>query len=346
MTTPLVSISHANLKHNVAALASLVSPSEVMLAVKTNAYGHGLVEVCKTALAAGATRLAVLEISAAIELRAAGITAPLFAWLFADDEIRAGINHRVDLGISRREQLVVAGSLGTPENPALIHLKIDTGLTRNGATIDQWAPLCEEAARLEKRGNITVVGIWTHLADATPQDDEDALEVFRAAVEVARRSGITPSLLHAGASSAGLRFEAGRLDAVRFGIAAYGISPFDSPTAADLGLRPVMTVSAPVMHVDNDYALVGIGFGHGILTGDNDDRFVRVGSDSYRVTDIDVDSMRIVPFENSQWPVPLGAQAIVFGDGGPSAELLGSWCGTIGDEVVTSVSPRIPRTHN
>jgi alanine racemase len=346
MTTPLISIDHANLRHNVATLASLVAPSEVMLAVKTNAYGHGLVEVCKTALDAGATRLAVLEISAAIELRAAGISAPLFAWLFADDEIHAGIENQVDLGISRREQLVVAGSIGTPVNPAFVHLKIDTGLTRNGATIDQWAELCEEAARLEKLGNITVIGIWTHLADATPQDDEDALEVFRAAVEVARHSGLTPSLLHAGASSAGLRFDAGRLDAVRFGIAAYGISPFDSPTAEDLGLRRVMTVSAPVMHVDADYALVGMGFGHGILTGDSDDRFVRLGSDSYRVTDIGVDSMRIVPFENSPWPVTLGERAIVFGDGGPSAEQLGAWCGTIGDEVVTSVSPHIRRTHN
>lgn len=346
MTTPLISISHANLRHNVATLASLVSPSEVMLAVKTNAYGHGLVEVCQTALEAGATSFAVLEIAAAIDLRNAGISAPLFAWLFGDDEIPAGIDHQVDLGISRREQLSIAGAYGNPTNPAIVHLKIDTGLTRNGATVDQWPSLCEEAARLEKIGNIRVVGVWTHLADATPQDDEDALELFRAAVDISRQAGLTPSILHSGASSAGLRSDASRLDAVRFGIAAYGISPFDSPTANDLGLRPVMTVSAPVTHVTADHALVGVGFGHGILTGNSIERFVRIGSDTYRVTDIGVDSMKIVPFENSPWPVLLGARAIIFGDGGPSAEHLGAWCGTIGDEVVTSVSPHIRRTHN
>ena len=345
MSGPVVAISHANLRHNVATLASRVAPSEVMLAVKTNAYGHGLFEVCRTALDAGATRFAVLEVSAAIALRRAGITVPLFAWLFANDEILAAVEHDVDLGVSRIEQLSRAGACGSPAHPAIVHLKIDTGLTRNGATKDQWLALCEEAARLEAAGNVRVVGVWTHLADATPQDDADALAIFDDAVTKARRAGLRPALLHAGASSAGLRSEAGRLDTVRFGIAAYGISPFDSPTSHDLGLRPVMTVSAPVTHVFADHAIIGIGYGHGILTGESSDRFVTIGKDHYRVIDTFVDSMRIAPFETSAWPVSVGVHAVIFGEGGPSAEQLGAWCGTIGDEVVTSVSPHIPRTH-
>lgn len=345
MNEPIVAISHANLRHNVSTLSALVAPSEVMLAVKTNAYGHGLIEVSKTAIEAGASRLAVLEVSAAIALRVAGVVAPLFAWLFDDDEIAAAVEHTVDLGISRLEQLSVAGEHGTTAHPAIVHLKIDTGLTRNGATKEQWHALCREAALLESQGRVKVVGIWTHLADATPQDDADSLEIFDGAVSVARDLGLRPTLLHVGASSAGLRFERGRLDAVRFGIAAYGISPFDSPTATDLGLRPVMTVSAPVTHVSDDFALVHIGFGHGIVTGDSPERFVTIGTSNYQVLEVTVDEMRIAPLAKSPWPISVGERAVIFGEGGPTAEQLGAWCGTIGDEVVTSVSSRIPRTH-
>jgi alanine racemase len=347
MSAPTVVINHNHLRHNLELLAGVVSPSQVMLAVKTNAYGHGLEDVCATAVASGVQQFAVLEISAGVALRQQGISVPLFAWLFADDEISHALANDIDLGISRIEQLRVAANMASTSSPARVHLKIDTGLTRNGALPSQWRALCAEAMQLESAGVIDVVGIWTHLADATPVDDEAALRTFNEAVSEAREIGLTPQLLHVGASSAGLRFPPGRQGAVRFGIAAYGVSPFDSPSSSDLGLKPVMTVMGRVTHIADSHAIVSGGFGHGVPIGVHPERFVSIDGHPYRVVTVDVDEMHVAPFENepARWPLTVGDIAVIFGEGGPSAEMLGGWCNTIGDEVVTGIPSRLPRQH-
>lgn len=347
MNEPIVVINHNHLRHNVKRLAEIVAPSQVMLAVKTNAYGHGLEEVCLAALSSGAQQFAVLDVSTGIALRKSGISVPLFAWLFDDDEIPQAVSHNIDLGISRIEQLRATADAASSASPAHVHLKIDTGLTRNGALPNQWTALCDEAVRLESTGVIDVVGIWTHLADATPADDATALQIFHTAVAQAQECGLTPQTLHVGASSAGLRFPPGRLDAVRFGIAAYGISPFTEPTSSELGLKPVMTMMGHVALVTDSYAIVSGGFGHGVPVGEHPDRFVSIGDNRYRVASVDVDEMRVVPFENepARWPLDVGDIAVIFGDGGPSAEVLGEWCNTIGDEIVTGVPSRVTREH-
>lgn len=346
---PTVTIDHGNLRHNVDVLAKLVAPAQVMLAVKTNAYGHGLVEVSETALRCGASSLALLEVDAGVTLRQSGVTEPLFAWLLGDaDDYRHAAEYDIDLGISSLSELEAAAGAGSTRAPVTVHLKIDTGLTRNGASEELWPQLCARAAVLAASGIIRVRGIWSHLADASPEDDADARARFLQAVDIARAAGLTPEILHLGASSAGLRFPEGRFDAVRFGIAAYGISPFGETPARELNLRPVMTVTAPVTSVANDIVTVSAGFAHGIPTGSHPDRHVVIDGRQCDVIDVSVDSMRVrtrVSGNETAPPPPLGAIAIIFGIGGPSAEELGAWCDTIGDEIVTGISSRLPRIH-
>jgi len=331
-------------RHNVRTLSELVRPAETMLAVKADAYGHGMLPLAEVALDAGATSLAVLEVPAALDLRHAGITAPLFAWLHGvHTDFGAAIDADVDLGISAPWQLDAVLAAGR-ETPARLHLKIDTGLHRNGASPEDWPALVVAAVEAQREGRIVIVGVWSHLADASPADDAAALDEFRLAVEVARELGAEPELLHLAASSAGIRMPEARLDLVRFGIAAYGISPFDDRSAHDLGLRPVMTVLAPVLHVADGIATIGIGSGNGIHPPAIGAAEVLIAGVRRRIIALDVDTLTI---DLMGLTVSVGDQVIVFGPGDdrePTAEEWARWAGTIGDEIVARVR-RLPRVY-
>jgi alanine racemase len=331
-------------RHNVRTLSELVRPAETMLAVKADAYGHGMLRLAEVALDAGATSLAVLEVPAALALRNAGITAPLFAWLHGvHTDFGAAIDADVDLGVSARWQLDAVLAAGR-ETPARLHLKIDTGLHRNGASPEDWPALVAAAVEAQREGRIVIVGVWSHLADASPADDAAALDEFRLAVEVARELGAEPELLHLAASSAGIRMPEARLDLVRFGIAAYGISPFDDRSGHDLGLRPVMTVLAPVRQVVDGIATIGIGSGNGIHPPAIGAAEVLIAGARRRIIALDVDTLTV---DLMGLTVGVGDQIIVFGpgdDGEATAEEWARWAGTIGDEIVARMR-RLPRVY-
>jgi alanine racemase len=330
--------------HNVRTLSELVRPAATMLAIKADAYGHGMLPLAAIALEAGATSLAVLEVPAALALRHAGITAPLFAWLHGKHtDFGAAIDADVDLGISTLWQLdaVLAADRSAP---ARLHLKIDTGLHRNGASPEDWPALVTAAVEAQREGRIVIAGIWSHLADASPEDDAAALDEFRLAVDIARSLGAEPEMLHLAASSAGIRMPEARLDLVRFGIAAYGISPFDDRSGRELGLRPVMSLRARVQNVRAAVATIGVGSGNGIHPPAIGAAEVLVGGRRRRIFELDVETLSI-DVEGMQ--VGAGDEVIVFGqgdDGEPTAEEWARWAGTIGDEIVARVR-RLPRVY-
>ena len=331
-------------RRNVATLSRLVAPAATMLAVKADAYGHGMLPLATAALESGATSLAVLDVPAALTLRDAGVAAPVFAWLHGKrTDFGAAINAGVDLGISARWQIEAVLAAGR-ETPARLHLKIDTGLHRNGASTEDWPGLVTAAVAAQAAGRAEIVGLWSHLADASPDADAAALAEFQQAVAVAHALGAEPELLHLAASSAGIRMPEARLDMVRFGIAAYGISPFDDRSGRELGLRPVMTVRAPVLEVRDGTATIGIGSGDGIHPPAIGAAEVLVAGERRRIARLDVDSMTI---DVGGARVGAGDDVIVFGpgdDGEPTAEEWARWAGTIGDEIVARVR-RIPRVY-
>lgn len=332
-------------RHNVRLLSGMIAPSRTMLAVKGNAYGHGLVPLALAALESGADSLAVLEIPAALTLRRAGITAQLFAWLHGEhSDFRSAIEAEVDLGVSTVGQLeaIAAAYRG---KPGRVHLKIDTGLHRNGASPEDWPALVSAAVAAEGAGRIVVVAIWSHLADASPEDDEIAYNSFQRAVAVAANLGCAPELLHLAASSAGIRMPHARLGLVRLGIAAYGISPFDDVSGHDLALRPVMAIRAPVLSIDRGAAVIGVGSADGIQIPAIGNASVAIGGTRYPISRLEVDTLTIA-IANAG--VSIGDEVTIFGPGDSgeaSAEEWAEWAGTIGDEIVARASERLPRVY-
>jgi alanine racemase len=358
------------IRHNVRRLAAAASPAKVMAVVKADAYGHGAVPVARAAIEAGASWLGVAHISEALALRAAGIEAPLLAWLHTvDSNFGAAVAAGVDIGCSgwELERIVVAAR--EQERPARIHLKVDTGLGRNGATLDTWDHLVGEAMDYQDQGLLRVVGIFSHLAVADeperPETDQQ-LAAFREALAVAEDAGVDPEVRHLANTPATLSRPDTHFDLVRAGLGIYGLSPFDGQTSAELGLRPAMTLRTLVSQCKevpdgqgvsyglryhtsgrSTLALIPMGYADGvprIATGGP----VRVAGRTYPVVGrIAMDQMVLdLGDAGPAGAGLLGAEAELFGngdDGGPTADDWARAAGTINYEIVTRISPRVPR---
>ncbi|GMA95708.1 hypothetical protein GCM10025881_25320 [Pseudolysinimonas kribbensis] len=231
------------IRDNVAKIRRLVAPARVLAVVKANGYGHGLELAARAALEGGADQLGVADLAEALQLRAAGIDAPVLAWLHAPDaDFDAAVDAGIEIGVSSREQLERAVG-------AVVHLKIDTGLSRNGIPPADWDAAVARAAELERTGVLRVRGVWSHLANAGARETERQRRRFEDAVAAARAAGLDPEVRHLAASEAAIAAPATRYDLVRIGIAMYGLPPAEDVDVAALGLRPAMELAASVAAV-------------------------------------------------------------------------------------------------
>jgi alanine racemase len=351
---PMLILDLEAFRRNVRTLTDLIAPARCMIAVKANAYGHGMLPFAEAAIAGGAGALAVLEVPAGIALREAGIEVPLFAWLHGErTDFAAAIDADIELGVSSLVELHRILD-AVKKKPAAVHLKVDTGLHRNGASPEDWPALVSAAREAEDAGRLRIAGLWSHLADASPEDDAEALAEFQAAVAVAAGLGVENPFLHLAASSAGIREPEARFDQVRFGIAAYGISPFDDVDGRGLGLRPVMTYRTPVIAVSEGRATIAAGSADGIppsvLGPSGSGAWVLLHGVRREVVAIDVDTLDVAldEAEGHETPATIGDIATIFGpgdDGEPTAEEWASWADTVGDELVARASPRAERVY-
>ena len=255
----------AAVRHNVALLAAAAPRSAVMAVVKAEGYGHGAVPVARAALDAGAGWLGVCTVGEALELRTAGITAPVLCWLhLPDDDFAPAVAAGVDLSVASRAHLAAvlddARSVG---RPARLHLKIDTGLSRNGAPATDWPDLLDDAVKAEADGTAEVVAVWSHLAHGD-EPEHPMLDVqaarLTAAWQAAVDRGLAP-IRHLANSAATLTRPDLHFDLVRPGIAVYGLDPLGRPTATT-PLRPAMTLSVRVALVKRVAAGEGVSYGH------------------------------------------------------------------------------------
>ncbi len=366
-------VDHAAIRANVERLRVVAGAAEVMAVVKADAYGHGIVPVSRTALAAGATWLGVAQLGEALELRAAGIEAPLLTWIYGPGApLAEALTADLDLSASASWALdELAAAARVTGRAARVHLKADTGMARGGARPAQWAELVDHAARLAAEGTVDVVGVWSHLA----RGDEPAepttstqLAAFRDAVGTAERAGLRPAVRHLAASSGALFHADTHLDLVRPGLALYGLSP--APDVADalaLGLRAAMRLEAEVVHVKDVPAGTPVGYGHTYTTpsagrlalvplgyGDGIPRHagnagpVRIGAHRGRLAGrVSMDQV-VVDLGAGGADVAVGDVAVLLGDardGVPTAQDWADAAGTISYEIVTRLGSRIPRTH-
>ncbi len=345
-----------------------------MAVVKADAYGHGVLPVARAALEAGAQWLGVAHVSEALALRAVSIHAPVLAWLHTtDSDFHAAIAADIDLGCSGWELPRIVAAAQQQRKTARIHLKIDSGLGRNGCTPEDWADLVNSARQAELTGSVTVVGIFSHLAVADEPsrvETDEQIAAFTMAVARAQQAGLRPVVRHLANSAGVLSRPDTHFDLVRAGLAIYGLSPFADQTSTDLGLRPAMTLRTLVsvckdVPVDQGVsyglnyrtaapttlALIPLGYADGIpriATGGP----VRVNGVTYPVVGriamdqmvIDLGEAALVASGGSV----IGAEAVLFGPGDDGEASVDEWAaaaGTINYEVVTRISPRVPRVY-
>lgn len=356
-------IDTAAITANVRHLRQLTA-SEVIAVVKADGYGHGAVRSARAALEGGVRRIGVSDIDEALALRRAGIDAPIVAWLHAPAARFAEAASRgIELGVSRIDQLQAAAAAASADRPVGVHLKIETGLGRNGLAPADYAVAFAEAARLERIGRLRVVGIFSHLSNTSAADDRAAIERFSDGLALAASYGLAPQLRHIAASHAAIALPESRFGCVRLGIAIYGLSPFADRTSADLGLRPAMTLRAAVAAVRRVPAGQGVSYGYGYRTtrattlalipagyADGVPRAasggaaVRIGGEVFPVAGrIAMDQFVV---DVGDHPVAVGDEAVLFGDptlGAPPVEVWAGAAGTINYEIVTRIGARVPR---
>jgi alanine racemase len=238
----------------------------LMAVVKADGYGHGLLPAAQAVLAGGADMLGVAVLDEALALRAAGVRAPVLAWLHGPGtDYAAALTGDIEVSVNAGWALdeVVAAARATGET-ARVHLFADTGLSREGATPAEWPALVAAAARAQADGEISVVGLWSHMAyaDAPTHPTIGAqVAVFEKAVEIARGAGLTEARRHLANSAATVALPHTWYDMVRPGVALYGLDPLGGDPAVH-GLRPAMTVRAPVALTKRVPAGVGVSYGH------------------------------------------------------------------------------------
>lgn len=350
------------ISHNVQALMSLTPSASALAVVKANGYGHGAITASRAALEGGATWLGTADITEALEIRRAGITAPILAWLFGPGEdLRPAYEAGIDLGVSSISQLTHASLAAVKGKPQRVHLKVDTGLTRSGAAEASWEEFFSVAKELEDKGLIDVIGLYTHLSGASVEADRKQATSFSRAEELAQSLGITPQIRHLSASLGQARTPELAHDMVRLGIATYGVS--QDPRHDAVGLKPAMRLSAPVVLVKRVPEGVGVGYGHTYTTSRETtmvlvplgyaDGIPRHASNTgpvvingQRFTVSGRVSMDQISIDVGDHAVREGDTCVIFGDpsdGEPSANDWAEAASTIGYEIITRLGPRVVR---
>lgn len=348
---------------NLAALRGYAPDALQMAVVKANAYGHGMLPMARAARES-VDWLGVATPAEALELRAAGDRGPLLCWLTvpgapfaelvaADVEVTAS-------GVDQLEAIAAAG-----DRPR-VQLKVDTGLSRNGAFGPQWDDLVAAAARLQAAGSVEVTGVWSHFASADEPDhpaNDQQEAVFRAAVDQLAAAGVEPGLRHLANSAAGLTRPSSHFDLVRWGIATYGIDP--DPAVRAAGITPVLTARTFLANVkrvpagasvsygwrwtadhETTLGLVPVGYGEGIhRTASNRAEVGFAGSRAPVRGTICMDQLVV---DLGDRPARIGDPVTLFGsgdDGEPTAQDWADAAGTIAYEIVTRLAGRWSRTY-
>ncbi|NOZ06797.1 MAG: alanine racemase [Chloroflexi bacterium] len=354
------------IRHNVRALQNHAgSHVEIIAVVKANAYGHGAVPVSRAALDAGARSLAVARVSEGVALRQAGIDAPIFVMGYAlPAEAESIVTHDLSPTVNTIALADSLEQLAVQHTRRLaVYLKVDTGMGRFGLLPDEVLPFAQQ---LLQRPHLRFSGLWTHFAVADEADKEYThrqFQRYRQTVAILEDAGIPVPRKFTANSAAILDLPEMHLDAVRAGIALYGLYP--SPhVSQDVALRPALSLKAHLGRVrklppgsdisygrtyttsrETPVGLVPVGYGDGysralsnrgkvLVRGHRVPIIGRICMDQFMV------DLTTAPHATQDDEVVLiGSQ----GGERISAEEVASWLGTINYEVTTAIAARIPR---
>ena len=355
------------IRHNVRRLAR-IADTPVCAVVKGNGYGHGAVEVARACVEAGAAWLGVALVEEGLELRAAGVGAPIL--VLAEPPIGA-------IG-----ELVAADLTPTVYGPGFVaaldqagrdrgrpvpaHVKLETGMGRVGIPPSE---LADAVDRLVRSRGVRVDGISTHLARAdepSASTTDEQLTVFDQAVARARGVGLRPRWLHTANTAGTLLHPRARQDLVRPGIGVYGLSPAPQLDAADHGLRPALRLVTEVSFAKRVPAGTGVSYGHrwhapregwlatlpvGYADGvpralTNRAEVLHRGVRRPLVGTVCMDQVLIWLGDD---PAEVGDEVVLLGEQGADRLRVEEWAAiadTITYEIVTQLTARLPRHHS
>ncbi len=356
--------------HNLREIRRITQPqARIMAIVKANAYGHGAVQVSRTALENGASYLGVAIFHEAMELRSAGINAPILILGYNPKEhveqtIREGITQTV---YSLKAAQIVSRVAQNIDRKAKIHIKIDTGMSRLGFPVDDGTvDKIKQIAALE---SIEIEGIFTHFAVSDIADKTFTHQQLARFVELNAKlqaNGVPIPIKHAANTGGIIDLPESHLDMVRLGISLYGLYPSDEVHKEKIQLKPALTLKADVAHIKEVLPGVSVSYGRRYTTGDKTwiatvplgyaDGYSRLlsskaevlikGQRAKVVGTICMDQLMV---DVGHIPgVKLGDEVVLIGRQGQDeifADELAGHLGTINYEIVCMLSDRIPRIY-
>ncbi len=355
---------------NVTTLRAACGSSEVMAVVKADAYGHGAVPVARAVVEAGAAWLGVALVEEGIELREAGVEAPIV--VLSEPPLEAAVeivDHRLTPVVyspAAIETIAAAARLASPPRPFPVHLKIDTGMHRAGCSPADAAAIAEKVVGT---GALRLEGCCTHFAMADEPDEPatgQQIAAFEQALESLSLRGLNPPVVHAANSAAIVAFPKAHFGAVRAGITVYGLPP-SPPFDGALDLRPAMSLRSRVVHVQEldagervsyglRYALarrsrivtVPVGYADGVprsLSAGGGEVLLRGRRHPIAGT-VTMDHLMV---DAGDTEVTVGDEVVLLGRQGGGEITATEWAertGTIGYEIVCRIGSRVPRVHS
>jgi alanine racemase len=340
---------------------------KIIAVVKANAYGHGAIPVAKAALDAGAEMLAVHRTIEAVALRRAGLRAPILVMGYTPpDGAGLVVEHHLTPSLMTLEfAQALAGRASAVGERIPVHVKVDSGMSRYGLMPEEAVDFLRGVGSLP---GLQIEGLFTHLATAdwaNPTYTLQQLEIFNQVRQAAQQAGFAFSLVHAANSAATMKLPKAHFDAVRPGVALYGLEP-SSEWPPVFEIRPALTLKSKVSRVRRlpagagvSYsrtfitpqptlaALVPVGYGDGyhrilsnqsqvLIRGRRAQMIGRVCMDQFVV-----DASGIPDVQQDDEVVLIGQQ----GDERIRAEEIAALAGTINYEITTSLLPRVARVY-
>ena len=361
-------IDHAALRWNLSQIRAKVGAKvKILCMVKANGYGHGAAPIAQTFARGGADAFGVATLEEALELRQAGIGAPItvLAGVYSD-QLDAFIGQELtpvvyDVATLNR----LEAEAGRRQATLKFHLKIDTGMGRLGvlpAEAGQWIPELKKLRALKLEG---VFSHFSHAESVVGDYTQKQLEIFIGVLKQLRAAGLASSLVHLANSAATITLPAAYFDMVRPGIMLYGVYP-SAAMASQIELKPALTWKTKILQLKKVPAGTSISYGQTFVTqresliatlplgyADGYQRLLSnrgevmvggkrapvVGRVCMDLTMIDVTDIR---------KVRQGDEVVLLGGQGAaeiSADEMAAWAETISYEILTSISARVPRIH-
>jgi alanine racemase len=344
-----------------------IAGNKVMAIVKADAFGHGAIAVSKKLEEVEVDILGVADLDEAFELRDAGIKAPIMAWLHGKEaDFKKAVELDIQIGLATVQGLEkLENSIAQLPKRAKVHLKVDTGLGRNGASLQDWPFVIEKAVELQNKNLLEVEGLFSHLSGTSEAEDEKQLKVFEECLELARAKGLSFKTQHLAASLATLSNKKTHLGMVRVGLALYGLDPSESVRAKDFGLVSAMRVVSEVVQVkrvpkghgvsygylhrtkgEANLALVPFGYAEGLPRLASGRAEVLLNGKRYRIESRIAMDQFVLDLGDDVAEV--GDEVVIFGSadaGEPTAEQLAKAAETINYEIVTRIGGRAKRVY-